>query len=455
MSVTVTFVASSPPTATPAPTAPPAATGPSPTPTRAPTRTPSHAPTLAPSPRPSPAPTQAPTPDDVVSMAVTLTLASVAVVEDVTEGAVRAALVGKLGGADPMRTETVRSFEVALAARRRLLTAPAARQLRGTVTATFLVFGSLSSLGFAVARAFELALSDDLAAAVSDGSLTTSLRASCGCELNATGAAVAPTRNFPTLRPTRRASVSPLPRPTQTPSLGPSEEADDAASDGVADDDAPSAPTPGSGGTGRPAAVATSALLIAAGAGTVACIAACIVAGTCAAKPRRSFAQPHIETLDADDPAQLFGHDDDLDGNSGGSGSGPRPAHSPSPSTQQPLPDIHLSIPEVPFRRTQRFRAAVASARAMGSALAPPRTSAGDNGARDGLVGHDAQEAPSGPSSGATTSTTLRSQSPFSTKPRGRSLYQMDRLCSICLCDLDDDDVAKELACSHFYHAPW
>lgn len=31
----------------------------------------------------------------------------------------------------------------------------------------------------------------------------------------------------------------------------------------------------------------------------------------------------------------------------------------------------------------------------------------------------------------------------------------LDRVCSICLVDMEDWDAAKELACAHFYHAAW
>ena len=117
-------------------------------------------------------------------------------------------------------------------------------------------------------------------------------------------------------------------------------------------------------------------------------------------------------------------------------------------------PPPPLVIPEVLFSRTQRYIVAKSSARASGTTLARSRrlddeenNSQHDfslDNASSGRAGIELRRA----SSPLSVDATLRSRA----VPRERFL---DRLCSICLVDLEDVDLSKELACTHFYHAHW
>jgi hypothetical protein len=164
--------------------------------------------TLQPSELPSPAPpTIAPTAIDTVAVVATLSLTASRKLS-VTEADVRSALVGHLGGAD---ASAVRNFELSYAAHRRRLENRQEDQIRrselrkaqqpegvlsaldapdvfslslptamafsefsvrrlGSMTATFEVVASLTSVGYADAGSFESALECSLRDAVSDGS---------------------------------------------------------------------------------------------------------------------------------------------------------------------------------------------------------------------------------------------------------------------------------------------
>jgi hypothetical protein len=379
-------------------------------------------------------------------MAVSLSVVA-ARASDVTEGVLRVALVGKLGGADPSKAGTIRGFVVAAAEARRLEVVAATlnrRRLR-TSAVSFQVFASLAALDFATAHSFQEALSADLAAAESDGSLASSLEAACGCGVTATVVTtVSPTENFPTLDPTRRPSFLPTQRlssrPTRTPSPEPS-------TFPVIEREEPAVKKPSSKtGSSNAATVATSLLIFSLAA--VVALAACIAA--LRAKPSWClFQRSHVETMEAPprrNNGTLFedniSSDDDEDTDA---------AVLPNGSSTPTSPvQVSATIPEVPFRRTQRFRAAAVSARAVGLALAPPRSLndvvVGSSGITDRPTPLNDQEGALPP--GIRPSRLRRHQ-------RERSLFQVDRLCSICLYDLGDNDASKELVCSHFYHARW
>ena len=157
---------------------------------------------------------------DTVNIEVTLAMIATSV-DSVSQEMVSTALEGKLGGAD---TSSIRNFVVQFTSVRRLLSSPmtyATRSL-GTATVTFEVKTSLASVGYSDAASFQRALEDDLEGALSDGSLSTDLQVSCGCDdVSALAVSVVTTREYPTQGPTPLPSAAPSYLPSPAPSLSP------------------------------------------------------------------------------------------------------------------------------------------------------------------------------------------------------------------------------------------
>ena len=141
--------------------------------------------------------------------------------DSVSKDEVCDALEGKLGGADK---KSIHKYKAKFSSVRRRLSSPAMYVTRslGTATATFEVEVSLASIGYSDAASFQRALEDDLEGAVSDGSLSTDLQASCGCDdVSALAVSVVAIREYPTLEPTPLPSAAPSYLPSPAPSLSP------------------------------------------------------------------------------------------------------------------------------------------------------------------------------------------------------------------------------------------
>jgi len=234
---------------TPFPSAQPTAL-PSSQPTPLPSAQPTPFPTLPPTPTPSPLPTVVPTPVGTVSLQVTL-IVQASSVDDVSQDKVAPALVGLLGGANPLLAGVIRTYTV-VASSRRLASRPALRldhegapaeeeeasperpvgKGRGderrlaTTVVYFNVAAVLTEIGFPNADQWLAVVESELGQAVRDGSLESAISTNCACPVQVFVVTVDkldeyPTF-FPTVAPTPDPTLPPTPLPTLSPSLLPS-----------------------------------------------------------------------------------------------------------------------------------------------------------------------------------------------------------------------------------------
>jgi len=169
---------------------------------------------------PSFLPSVLPSEGDTVTVEVTLSITASSS-DSLSEEEVPRALEGKLGGAN---TNSIRNLVVLFSSERRLFSSPVTYATRslGTATVAFEIMTSLAFVGFSDAASFQSAVENDLETAVSDGSLTADLQASCGCDdLSALAVSVATVREYRTHEPSPLPSTAPSEILSPAPSLTP------------------------------------------------------------------------------------------------------------------------------------------------------------------------------------------------------------------------------------------
>jgi len=128
--------------------------------------------------------------------------------------------------------------------------------------------------------------------------------------------------------------------------------------------------------------------------------------------------------------------------------------------------EVNNVIPEVvivsiPFRQTRRFRSMTkrsAESAQTGSAAIRRETSVGAP-FHFGLPVFMKWGGGSWCGDGDASNSSSLKQREGDAQERGVECSEkeedLDRVCSICLVDIEDDELVKDLACSHAFHAPW